>query len=185
MTNNRPERADAEPHPGEWLQPEDFAHAVRVTPLVSIDLVVRDRRGRTLLGHRHHEPAKGFFFVPGGRITKNESLAAAFDRISRCELGLAQRIDAARFLGVFEHFYKANRLQAPGFGTHYVVLAYELLLDLDPAELPKDQHGHYAWMSPEELLGRDDVHPNTKAYFQGGSETQRSSALSKAGQQRQ
>lgn len=158
----------AEPKPGQWLRNEDFERVVRLTPLVSIDLVVRDAQGRVLVGRRRHEPARDLLFVPGGRITKNESRASAFVRLTREELGVEKPMDAARFLGVFDHFYPTNRLERPGFGTHYVVLAYELNLALPAVALPRDQHGEYFWLTPAELLSRPDVHDNTKAYFRPG-----------------
>jgi len=154
-----------EPEAGARLEPGDFENVIRLTPLVSIDMIVRSPDGRVLLGRRNHEPAKGCFFVPGGRITKNETLAAAFKRISLAELGAEQKIEEARFLGVYEHFYPTNRLERAGFGTHYVVLAYELTSPVEDALLPKEQHGDYAWQTVAELLNCAKVHENTKAYF--------------------
>ncbi len=154
-----------EPTPGQPLEPEDFDRVVRLTPLVSIDLVVRSPDGRVLVGRRKREPAKGRLFVAGGRITKNETLAAAFRRISFAELGLEKRIEEARFLGVYEHFYATNNRELAGFGTHYVGLAYDLTSPIQDLPLPKDQHGEFAWLTKVELLRSPDVHPNTKAYF--------------------
>jgi colanic acid biosynthesis protein WcaH len=155
----------AEPKPGEWLSPSDFATVIRLTPLVSIDLIVRSSEGRVLVGRRKHEPAKGTYFVTGGRITKNESRAAAFQRIAREELGLDARLEHARFVGVYDHFYPANRLEQAGYGTHYVSIAYELTLHQSPSALPLDQHGEYAWLTVRELLANPEVHENTKAFF--------------------
>jgi colanic acid biosynthesis protein WcaH len=118
-----------------------------------------------LVGRRTNEPAKGSLFVPGSRISKNEAKAAAFRRITREELGRELSIEEGRFLGVYEHFYPTNRYELPGFGTHYVVMAFELALVLDPATLPQDQHAEYLWLTPEELLAHPEVHANTKAYF--------------------
>ena len=143
---------------------EDFAQVVRLTPLISIDLVVRNSENRILVGRRTHEPAKSVFFVPGGRICKNERLEAAFGRISRSELGREINFHASRFIGVFEHFYDTNRLAKPGFGTHYVVLAYEMKVDPASLNLPGDQHSEFAWRTPAELLPSPHVHENTKAY---------------------
>ena len=154
-----------EPKPGQWLAPEDFDDVVRLTPLVAIDLIVRSPEGRILVGRRTNEPAKGSFFVPGGRITKNETLAAAFRRISLAELGVEKRIGEARFVGVYEHFYATNNHEVAGFGTHYVVLAYELTSPVQALPLPKDQHGEFAWLTEAELRRNPEVHQNTKAYF--------------------
>jgi colanic acid biosynthesis protein WcaH len=156
---------NCEPMPGQRLEPEDFDSVVRLTPLVAIDLVVRSLDGRILLGRRKSEPAKGWFFTTGGRITKNETLAAAFRRISSAELGVEKRIEEARFLGVYEHFYATNNHERAGFGTHYVVLAHELTSPIQDLPLPMDQHGEFAWLTEAELLLCPEVHANTKAYF--------------------
>jgi colanic acid biosynthesis protein WcaH len=154
-----------EPKPGQRLEPEDFDSIVRLTPLVSIDLIVRSPDGRVLVGRRRNEPAKGYFFTAGGRVTKNETLAAAFTRISMAELGAEKRIEDARFLGVFEHIYPTNNHGVAGFGTHYVVLAYELTSGVEALRLPKDQHGEFAWLTEDELLHSPAIHENVKTYF--------------------
>jgi colanic acid biosynthesis protein WcaH len=154
-----------EPKPGQWLAPGDFDNVVRLTPLVAIDLIVRSPDGRILVGRRNNEPAKGSLFTPGGRITKNETLAAAFRRISLAELGVARNIEDARFVGVYEHFYATNRQERSGFGTHYVVLAYELTSPVQELPLPRDQHGEFAWLRQDELLCSAEAHENVKAYF--------------------
>lgn len=156
---------DPEPKPGDRLAPDDFDRVVRLTPLIAIDLLVRSADGKVLLGRRNNEPAKGSLFIPGGRITKNETLAAAFQRISQAELGHLLRIEDARFVGVYEHFYTTNNHEIPGFGTHYVTLGYEITAGLRDADLPLEQHGEYGWKSVSELLASSDVHENTKRYF--------------------
>jgi colanic acid biosynthesis protein WcaH len=157
--------AGHEPKPGEWIAPEEFANVIRLTPLIAIDLIVRSKSGRILVGRRTNEPAKNCFFVPGSRVSKNETLAAAFKRITLEELGRELQREQARFVGVYEHLYSTNRFEQPGFGTHYIVLAHELSLELDSSSLPTDQHGEYKWLTPEELLRSPEVHQNTKAYF--------------------
>ncbi|WGS50562.1 GDP-mannose mannosyl hydrolase [Paraburkholderia sp. D15] len=144
----------------------DFLDIVRLTPLIAIDLIVRDDEGRVLLGHRRNRPARGTWFVPGGRIHKDETLDSAFARIADAELGIAglQR-STARFEGVFEHHYGDNFAGEPDVSTHYIVLAYTLTFtSATPLGRP-DQHSDYRWLTPVELLARVDVHDNTKAYF--------------------
>jgi colanic acid biosynthesis protein WcaH len=63
-----------------FLEKDTFKTVIASTPLVSIDLVVTNQNGEALLGKRLNRPAKDFWFVPGGRILKEESLAAAFRR---------------------------------------------------------------------------------------------------------
>ena len=162
------EKESTEPLPGARLCVEDFAGVVRLTPLVAIDLIVRDPDGRILLGLRTNEPARGSFFVPGGRITKNETCAAAFRRITLAELGVERSLGEARFLGVYEHIYAGNFFESAGFGTHYVVLGHELNLSPRDLVLPADQHGDYVWKTEVEILAWPAVHENTRAYFQKG-----------------
>lgn len=165
VRNVRHSRAPREPQPGEWIKPAQFANIVRLTPLVAIDLIARSPDGRVLVGRRTNEPAKDLFFVPGSRISKNETRAAAFRRITQEELGVEMSIETATFVGVYDHIYPTNRFGRSGFGTHYVTLAYELAFAQDIASLPTDQHGEYLWMTPAELLRSVEVHENTKAYF--------------------
>jgi colanic acid biosynthesis protein WcaH len=145
---------------------EDFFVVVRSTPLISIDLVLRDPAGRILLGRRNNEPAKDTYFVPGGVVRKNERLDDAFRRLLAVETGLSGERRDAQFLGVNEHFYPTNRFGDPGFGTHYVVLGYRISLSERPNIRLDDQHSDYRWMSEAELLAHAEVHENTKAYFQ-------------------
>ena len=147
------------------LNRSDFHSVVRLAPLVSIDLIIRNARGEVLLGLRNNEPAKGLFFVPGGIIRKQERLHEAFARILKRETNYDAPLEDARLLGVYEHFYDANSFGDENFGTHYVVLAHELKL-ADASALKSDaQHSEMRWWDERDLLASDQVHENTKAYF--------------------
>lgn len=144
---------------------DDFAHVVRHAPLVAIDFIIKDPEGNVLLGFRTNEPAKGTYFVPGGVIRKNETIKDAFEQILKAEIGVRGLISNAKFLGVFEHFYPTNRFSSPDFGTHYVVLAYELNLKQRPMLELDSQHSNVRWTPRAEIHSATDIHPNTKAYF--------------------
>ena len=115
-----------------------------------------------LVGMRRNEPAKGTWFVPGGRIRKDETLARALARISEWELGVPLHADDVRFAGVFEHFYATNFAEVDGISTHYVVLAYIVKRAFNTDDLPAVQHSEWAWLSHPPM---DNVHPNTLAYL--------------------
>ena len=147
------------------LNDDDFLTVVESTPLVSIDLIVRNDKGEVLLGFRNNRPAQSFWFVPGGRVRKNERLDQAFSRLCEVELKLPFSRQQARFLGPYEHLYQDNFLGHEGSGTHYIVLAYEVQLAAGQHCQLDDQHSEQAWWQVGTLLESDQVHANTKAYF--------------------
>ena len=165
-------------HVGEYLlvtpmqiDEQKFLEVIARTPLVSIDLVIRDSKNRILLGRRVNEPARGKWFVPGGRILKDENLYDAFERISESEIGERHSRSEAHLLGVFTHKYDTNVFLVDGISTHYVVLAYELHLADDLKIRTTEQHNKYKWFSNEEAdpavsENADlDVHENVIEYF--------------------
>jgi colanic acid biosynthesis protein WcaH len=156
---------DASQSQSQSLSDDDFAHVVRYAPLVAIDLIIRNPEGNVLLGLRTNEPAKDTYFVPGGAIWKNETIREAFTRILNTETGLTASFSDATLVGAFEHFYKTNRFGHPDYGTHYVVLAYEVSLKTQQAVAIDSQHSDVQWMSEDEINSATNVHPNTKAYF--------------------
>jgi len=148
------------------LSDRDFLEVIERTPLVSIDLVIQDDSGRVLLGWRTNEPAKNTWFVPGGRIRKNETLDAAFLRLTAAELGKAVDLEEAVPLGAYTHLYETNFAEVGGIGTHYVVLAYALRRAELPEQLPAEQHSDYCWLNADEALRDAEVHPNVLPYFE-------------------
>ena len=156
--------SDTEADPARLPADRWFA-VVRDAPLVSIDLILRDRSGRVLMGWRSNEPARNTWFVPGGAIRKNETLDAAFNRVARTELGLDLQRSDARLLGVYEHHYETNFANAPGVGTHYVVLAH--VIDFDGEVQAADaQHAQMRWFEVHQALQDPQVHAHSRAYFQ-------------------
>jgi colanic acid biosynthesis protein WcaH len=96
---------------GEYVPARDCKTIVANIPIVSVDLVVR-HDGGVVLGKRQNEPAKGEWFVPGGRVHKNERLDETVHRIARTELGSDVTID--RRFGVYEHLYDTSEVADVG-----------------------------------------------------------------------
>lgn len=150
-----------------FLDKETFSTVLQSTPLVSLDFIVSNPEGKVLLGQRLNRPAQGYWFVPGGRIYKNEAIKAAFSRLTLAELGQEFVYSQAQWLGAYDHFY-TDSVFGEGISTHYVALAHRFSVQqLD--HLPVLQHDSYSWFEVEQLLADERVHPNTKAYFIKGS----------------
>ena len=148
-----------------FLPKEQFLEVITNTPLVSIDLIVRNPSGAILMGRRINEPAKDNWFVPGGRIFKNEDLKDAFRRICQEELGIELAITKAQLFGAFTHKYEVNVFGKPGISTHYVVLAYDLNIVDQPLDM-NAQHSAIRWISESEAnCPGSDIHPNVLPYY--------------------
>ena len=151
-----------------WLTPDDFKTVVASTPLISIDLIVTNTTNEILLGQRVNRPAQDYWFVPGGRVLKNETLDEAFKRLTANELGLTSERHEARFLGVYEHFYQDSVFgDSPNDpSTHYIVMGYQLTLSNSlELSLPTEQHTDYQWWTLEDAKDHPSVHPHTQAYL--------------------
>jgi len=145
------------------LSEEKFKEIVKNTPLVFIDLLV-EQSGKYLVGPRNNRPAKGYLFVPGGRIFKDEMLSVAFERIFAKELGISKTLKEACFVAVAEHHYP-DSMYDPEISTHYIVLSYRVSLRSDEHVRPDSQHGSFSWLTEDEIRIHPKVHVNTARHF--------------------
>ncbi len=145
-----------------FLNEDTFSQIIKNTPLIAIDLIVENDKNQILLGKRINEPALGLWFVPGGRVFKDESLDHAFERIAKEELHLDLHRSDAKFYKIYEHFYDNNVFNSD-FTTHYIILSHKIRVN----KLPKldKQHSQSKWFTVEKLLKNSDVHDYTKDYF--------------------
>ncbi|QUO47727.1 NUDIX domain-containing protein [Halorubrum ruber] len=104
----------------EWISDDVWEAIVENMPIVSVDLVVECPDG-VVLGKRANEPAKGEWFVPGGRVRKGERLERAVHRIAEEELGIGVEIRDS--LGAFQHFYETSEI---GCEKHYVAHGFHV-----------------------------------------------------------
>ena len=153
-----------------FLDAESFLNVVAATPLVSIDLVIVRGGTEVLLGLRSNRPAQGSWFVPGGRVLKNEHMQHALVRISEVELGLGKMFQngalQSTLLGVFEHFYADCFAGDANVSTHYVVITQVVHVAAD-FMLPRHdaQHAALRWWPLADAANSDQVHNHTKDYF--------------------
>jgi len=146
------------------LNLKTFQQIVENAPLFAIDLVVLNDKHQILVGQRLNAPAKGFWFVLGGRVYKNESLEKAFNRISESELGLKIEREQACLLGLYDHFYEDSFFSSD-ISTHYINATHVLSLSSDKLTLPQEQHSHYQWIEVDSLAANTDVHIYSKIFL--------------------
>ncbi len=142
----------------------EFEQVVQHAPLFAIDLVVLNNSNEMLIGERLNAPAKGAWFVPGGRVYKNESLEEAFKRISKAELGFQIKRNQAWLLGLFDHFYDDSFFSAD-VSTHYINATHVVRLSSELLALPKEQRSFYRWIAIDEIELDETVHVFSKVFL--------------------
>ena len=151
------------------LDAEKFLGLVDAAPLVAMDLVLVRGGSEILLGQRNNRPAQGFWFVPGGRIRKNEPMQQALARVAREELGLdlACLAQEPEHMGAFQHFYGDCFAGDVGVSTHYVVMGNLVRLPKDALVAVADaQLSALRWWPLDEAMGSEEVHRFTKDYVE-------------------
>jgi len=105
-----------------------------------VGAVIKDDTGRLLLVKRGHEPGKGLWSIPGGRVEAGESDAAALVREVREETGLAVR--PGRLIGSVR--------RAAGDGGVFEIRDYAAAVS-GGALVPGDDADDAVWAGPAEL----------------------------------
>jgi colanic acid biosynthesis protein WcaH len=143
----------------------EFRQVVRDSVLVSLDLLIVNERNEVLVGTRKNSPAKGWLFVPGGRVHKGEVLRNALQRISTDETGMNLGKEGGTLYGIYDHIYPENAFGEPDISTHYVVIACLFYLRSFTPDPRDDQHEELRMMSIPELLAHPRVHAYARNYF--------------------
>jgi colanic acid biosynthesis protein WcaH len=137
-------------------------------PLPCIDFVVINENDEVLVGKRLNRPAQGWFFVPGGRIRKNETRNEAIKRLTLSELGTEFEESDMKWLGVYDHIYNDNFF-GDEFGTHCIALVYILRHVKNDAfhsyHQALKQHSDLKWVPLFDVFDDDEIHSYTKKYI--------------------
>lgn len=148
------------------LDGNTWKNCIKSMPVFGIDLIVFTKEKGILMGKRKNNPAKDSFFVPGGRVYKNEQRSEAFSRILKTETGLSINFERSKFIGIFEHFYNVTYWSNEE-STHYIIEARfidisnqvnQLNIDMD------EQHVSFKWFKRRQL-SNINIHNYSRIYF--------------------
>src|SRR5689334_15516210 len=98
---------------------EEYKNVLSTVPIVCVDCLVVNDNGEYLLVRRANSPLKGEYWVPGGRLYKNERILDGVHRKMREEIGIS--VDVVTILGIFEFFEPANESSEGGVHTISIV----------------------------------------------------------------
>jgi ADP-ribose pyrophosphatase YjhB (NUDIX family) len=79
--------------PSKGLPEEIFLFITRLTPMVNVDLLIKDEKGRTLLAWRKDEFHPSAWHVPGGIIRFKEDMKQRIEKVIESEIGLPVQFD--------------------------------------------------------------------------------------------
>lgn len=102
-----------------YLPHATYLNIHKHTTLVCVDMIVKCGK-EFLLVKRANQPERGKWFVPGGRIVKNETLVGAVQRKLFEETGLGAR--APELIAVAEHFNVKKYL--PKGSSHIITFVF-------------------------------------------------------------
>jgi colanic acid biosynthesis protein WcaH len=141
---------------GGWIPADEWQTIVANVPIVSVDLLAR-HQGGLIFGKRTNQPAKGYWFLPGGRVHKCETRREAVHRVADEELGLS--VDIVESLGAFEHIYDTSDVDDVAT-KHYLANGY--VVDVVNGQLQTDsQHQDLRVFQ----TAPDPLHANVRAYL--------------------
>lgn len=140
--------------------PEDVFRLVsRLTPMVNVDLLIKDKAGRTLLTWRDDGCWRPGWHVPGGIIRYKERVRERLERTARTELGTGLKPDP-EFVAQKEFLIPDRKTRG-----HFISLVYrcELAGEPDPARKfngDKPAPGQWAWHEscPADLIPVHEVY---------------------------
>lgn len=117
---------------------ETYKDILKMMPICCVDLVIT-YSNKYLLVKRAKEPAKGQWWLPGGRILKNEEIDSAALRKAKEETGLD--CEFVTKLGVIEGIFSEGPF---GFGVHTISVVCLLKAKTDRIKLDST-HTEYKW----------------------------------------
>jgi len=80
-------------NPSLGLPKEIFLFISRTTPLVNVDLLIKDENNRTLLSWRDDQYAGKGWHVPGGIVRFKEKLEGRLQKVAKKEVGRTVKFD--------------------------------------------------------------------------------------------
>jgi len=134
---------------------EDFKMIVENMPIVCIDGVIENEKGEYLLVKRKNEPLKGEYWVPGGRLLKNEKLEDAINR--KMEQELSTKVKVGKILGFFEKVFEKTHLNVHS-GFHGISFVF-LLTPLDQNIMLDNQSTDWKWCKELPKKFKDLIQP--------------------------
>ena len=146
------------PNPSVGLPDELFFYISRTTPLVNVDLLIKDENGRTLLSWRDDRYTGKGWHVPGGIIRFKETLETRVKKVAETEIEIDISFDPNP-IAINQIIYPDRKVRA-----HFISLLYKCFLSgtFVPQNkgLFREDNGYLMWHDscPENLLKCHEIY---------------------------
>ena len=147
--------------PAEGLPEDLFLFVSRITPMINVDLLIKNEQRQTLLTWRDDEYFFPGWHIPGGIIRYKEPISTRIRAVAKYELGTSVTFREEP-VAINEIIITSRRNRA-----HFISLLYECKLDGPPAEEiryrgGKPKQGQWAWHTrcPEDLISVHRIYEN-------------------------
>lgn len=140
---------------------EKYAESINILPISCVDVIAYRGNGSAdtreiLMVQRDEEPAKGFYWPPGGRHFKNEGLVDCARRKLDQECGIKDA-KILKQIGTFVASWLVGSVEGVINGYHYHGTDYLAKVGQnDPVVTLDHTSNGYAWMGYDEI---QDKHP--------------------------
>ena len=103
------------------ISTDKYKEILDLISICCVDLIIK-KEGKILLVKRANEPLKGKFWLPGGRVYKNETCEDAAIRKAKEELGLDINIE--RKLCFFDFMSEKGPFENLNSGVHTISIPF-------------------------------------------------------------
>ena len=122
---------------------ELYRQILEYLPILCVDLVFF-HQGKVLLTYRNDEPAKGKWWIQGGRVFKGETLQEALQRKAQAEVGCL--IQVIRQIGIYDFRSPVGPFPLKT-GVHDVAIVYLVEpAGVSEVRLNRD-HSNFRWIT--------------------------------------
>ncbi|MBF0299048.1 MAG: NUDIX domain-containing protein [Oligoflexia bacterium] len=148
------------PDPTSGLPEELFLFASRITPMVNVDLLIRDDTGRTLLSWRDDDFFEPGWHIPGGIVRYKEKFETRIKKVAEIEIGTEIDFDPAP-LAINQVFQNKKKNRG-----HFISILYRCYLsstynlEIKNQDLSPTDSGYLKWHSicPPNLIETQEMY---------------------------
>lgn len=145
-------------NPSMGLPDEVFYYISRTTPMINVDLLIKDKNGRILLSWRDDQYAGRGWHLPGGIVRFREALETRLKKVAETEVGASVDYDPNP-IAINEIINHKRDIRG-----HFISLLYKC--SLSSAFVPKNKGlsktdvGYLMWHDacPDDLLKLHDIY---------------------------